>query len=112
MFNLILNPMMIALSLSTATGVFVHDMKLDKAATVAFALPTAFAAFDTAAKLAHLAPDLHAHSERGSLTQAIHDLKSSNPRVQPRAHDDRKHLMQKHVSRGTHPYDAYYVPVV
>lgn len=111
MFNLILNPMLIALSLSTATGVFVHDMKLDKATVVALALPSVVASYDAAAKLAQLAPDLHAHSERGSLSQAIHDLKASNPRVQPRTNDDKKHLMQKHVSRGTHPYDAYYVPL-
>ena len=111
MFNLLINPMMIALSLSTATGVFVHDMKLDKAAAVALALPSVVATYDVAAKLAQLAPDLHAHSERGSIAQAVHDLRSTSPRVQPRSNDDKKHLMQKHVSRGTHPFDAYYVPL-
>ena len=111
MFNLIINPLAIAISVSTAFGIFIHDTKIDKFAMTALALPAVVASYDASAKLAHIAPDLHTHAERTSISQAVNDLRAQNPRVQPRHNDDKKHLMQRHAARGSHSFDTYNLPV-
>jgi hypothetical protein len=111
MFSLstLLTPLSIALSLSTATGVLLHDTKLDKAA--AAMTPAVSANFESADRSAKLTGDAHTHVERGSLSQAVRDIKAQNPRVQPRATDDKKYLMQKNAPRGYHSFDNYNVPL-
>lgn len=111
MFPALINPLAILVSLSTATGVFVHDTKIDKATTVMTA-PAVMAAYEASTKQAGLSPDLHTHAERGSLTQAVHDLKTQNPRIQPRNNEDKKHLLQKRVAKGHHAFDNYNLPIV
>lgn len=56
--------------------------------------------------------DSHTSFERGSLSQAVHELKSPSPSIQPRSNEDKKHLMQKHVARGHHAFDSYNLPIV
>lgn len=104
-----INSFAIAISLSTATGVFMHDTKLDKAMTT-LSLPPAIA--DTSASASKvLGGTPHTHTERVSFSQAVHDLKTQNPRVQPRS-DDKKHLLQKRVMKGHHAFDNYNLPIV
>ena len=106
MFSFFINSFAIGLSVSTALGIFVHDTKIDKFTITALALPAVVAGYDASTKLAaHLSTDFHTHSERTSLSQAIHDLRHTNPRVQPRHNDDKKHLLQRHATRGTFSYD-------
>lgn len=111
MFNSILNPIAIFISLTTASGILVHDTKIDKAAAVAFAAPAVIASFDAPSKSASFSSDAHTHVERASVSQTINTLNGHTPSVQPRA-DDKKHLMQKHVGRGHHAFDNYNLPVV
>jgi hypothetical protein len=112
MFNALFHPLVI-ISLSIATGVFVHDTRLDKAAQMALSLPSLIATTDSVnTKTFGLTGDPHTHAERGSLSQTVHELKSTSPRIQPRAHEDRKHLMQKHIGRGHHAFDNYNLPLV
>jgi hypothetical protein len=111
MFSLIINPLAIIVSLTTACGVFVHDMKIDKFTMAALALPAVVASYDAGSKLAQLSPDLHTHSERLSLSQAVNDLRAQQPRVQPRTNDDKKHLLQRHAVRGAHTFDTYNLPI-
>lgn len=104
--QLILSPCVALLSMCTATGVFMHDTQLDKATTTALK-NAAVVAYDTSAlpqSGAH-----HTHSERSPLAQALHDLRSSTPRMQPRD-DHRKHVLAKRVVRGVHAFDSYYLP--
>ncbi|MFZ2835726.1 hypothetical protein D3C85_220780 [compost metagenome] len=108
-FTTLLTPLSIALSLSTATGVLLHDTKLDKAASLA---PALSAGLDAADRSIKLAGDPHTHAERGSLSQAVRDIKSQNPRVQPRTTEDKKHLMQKNAPRGYHSFDSYNTPLI
>lgn len=108
-FTTLLTPLSIALSLSTATGVLLHDTKLDKAASLA---PALSAGLDAADRSIKLAGDPHTHAERGSLSQAVRDIKSQNPRVQPRTTEDKKHLMQKNTPRGYHSFDSYNTPLI
>ena len=105
-----LNPLAILMSLSTATGVLVHDMHLDQAATT-MAMPAAMANTDTT-KTANLGGTDHTHVERASVSQALLHLNSHNPRIQPRVFEDKKHLLQKRVMRGHHAFDNYNLPIV
>lgn len=111
MFANLLHPLLAIMSLSTATGVLVHDTRIDKATVSALALPSVMASVDAASKLSALSGDAHTHVERGSLAQAVHDLKAQNPRIQPRS-DEKRHFLQKHVARGHHAFDNYNLPLV
>ncbi len=101
----------ITISIITALGIFVHDMKIDKFTLTALALPVVVATFETGSRMALFANDAHTHVERVSFAQAVADLRSPSPRVQPRAHDDRKHLMQRYVARGDRFFDSYNLPL-
>lgn len=92
----LLTPLSIAMSLSTATGVFVHDTKLDKATMTAIAAPAATVGVMAAgASAMHLSGDFHTHAERISLSQSVKDLNNQNPRIQPRSDKDRKNMKGK-----------------
>lgn len=104
-----LSQLAIGLSLTTALGVFVHDTKLDQA-TMKLLAPPAINHPDGAARSAKLAGDPHTHSERGSLSQAVRDVKGAHPRVQPRD-DHKKFLLQKRVTKGVFAFDGYYMPL-
>lgn len=111
MFTPLLHPIIVAMSLSTSFGIVLHDTRIDKATVSALALPSIMASVDTANKLAALGGDAHTHVERGSLAQAVHDLKAQNPRIQPR-NETKKHALPKYVARGHHAFDNYNLPVV
>jgi len=110
----ITNPIAILLTFSTATGVLLHDMHIDKAAVTALSLPSSLATYEANNnnKLVSFSTDLHTHTERNSLAQVVHDLKTPSPRLQPRQNDDKKHLLQKYATRGHHAFDNYNLPLV
>lgn len=111
MFASLLNPILAIMSLSTVTGVLVHDTRIDKAMVTALALPAAIVSVDSSSKLAGLSGDLHTHAERTSLSQAVHDLKGQTPRIVPR-NEDKKHTLPKFVAKGHHAFDNYNLPIV
>lgn len=110
MFSKSIKPLVITLSLATAFGIFVHDSRIDKATAAAVALPAILVTYHLGSVMTLLGSDAHTHTERLSLSQAVNDLKAQNPRMQPRSSDDKKHLMQRYVSRGYHPFDSYNTP--
>ena len=110
MFNLLINSLAILTSFGTATGVLIHDMHIDQAAST-LAMPVAMASTDTT-KTVSLGGADHTHVERTSLSQTVNALRMANPRLQPRASEDKKYLLQKRVMRGHHPFDSYYLPIV
>ena len=93
----------LALSLSTAGGLLLHDTNVDKAMVKAVSQHA-----DVTAPGAMP----HTHSERSSLHQAIRDLNASQPRTQPRGQEDRKYVQAKPSARGHHPFDNYTLPLV
>lgn len=99
----------LSLSLGTATGVFLHDTRLDKMASI-LALPSIIIQTE-AAKLVHIG-DFHTHIERGSIARAAHIFHSSTPGLSPRVQEDKKHLLQRNAARGHHPFDNYNLPLV
>jgi hypothetical protein len=109
MLNSFINYFFIGMSLATATGVLVHDTHAD----AALMLPSAIHADSSGSKLSIFsAGNDHTHVERGSLSQAVHELKTPTPSVQPRSSEDKKHLLQKHTARGHHAFDNYNLPIV
>lgn len=96
-YSVFITPFTIFLSLSTSVGVFVHDMKLDTVTLTVIAAPVVFAG---GIQLA-LAAEHHTHSDRGSLSQAVHDAKGANPLLQPRsAHKNKKYLTKRSMLTG------------
>lgn len=94
MFPLLINPIPLILTLSTAFGVLVHDTQIDKATATAMTMPITIVAYG-AADIALKLNDPHVHSERAPLSEGVRDLKASQPRVQPRNGDDKKYVTQK-----------------
>lgn len=108
----LLNSFIALTSLATATGILLHDTGIDKAASVA-ALPTAALHAEAGAKLVQPSPnDLHTHVERTNVGQATNFLHSNTPGLAPRASEDKRHLMQRHVGRGHHAFDNYNLPLI
>lgn len=109
----LLNSLLVLISLSTTTSVLLHDMRLDKMMVTALAAPVATPAYEpTNNKLVNFSTDMHTHTERHAIAQVIHDLKTPDPRVQPRGTEDKKHLMPRHAPRGYHAFDNYNLPLV
>lgn len=110
--NLLLHPLIALASLSTASGVVLHDTRLDKMAITAITAPAASASYEAGnVKTVNLSADAHTHTERNSLSQVVNDLKSPNPRQQPRGSEDKKYLLQKQAPKGVHAFDSYYLPL-
>lgn len=109
--SLLVTPLSIFLSLSTATGVFVHDTRIDKATLSVMSAPSVSAGYQSNTKLVNYATDSHTHVERHSLSQSLHELRSENPRVQPRTNNDKKYLTHKNLGFGHNPFNSYAFPL-
>lgn len=110
MLQIIISQLAVVISLSTSAGIFLHETKVDKLASLAMTTPTA--AYEKIADhgLMLLEGMPHTHSEGTSLTSASHVLRTS-PSLTPRRDNDEKYRLQKRVSRGTHLFDSYYLPL-
>jgi hypothetical protein len=110
--NILIHPVIAIIALTTASSVVLHDTRLDKMAVTALTAPSSSPAYEAGnVKTVNLSTEAHTHTERNSLSQVINDLKTPNPRQQPRGNEDKKHLMQKHAARGYHYFDNYYMPL-
>lgn len=107
-YSLLITLLTALLSLATAAGIFVHDMKIDKLAITAIAAPLALAGGVHAA----LSTELHPHAERGSLKQAVSDAQGNNPLLQPRsAHKNKKYLTKRKMLVGHRSLFGMLVPL-
>jgi hypothetical protein len=104
MITTLFNSLIAILSLSTAAGVLVHDMHLDTAAATLSAPTIASDQSKTP-----LSTDPHTHPERHSFSRLFGQ---HAPSIQPRAGEDKKHLMQKNATKGHHPFDNYNLPMI
>jgi hypothetical protein len=110
--NILIHPILVLTSLTTASGVMIHDTKIDKMTVTAITSPAASSSYEAGnVKIISLSTDAHTHTERNSLSQVVNDLKTPNPRQQPRGTEDKKHLMQKHVAKGHQLFDGYSLPL-
>jgi len=83
----------IIFTLFTAAGVLMHDMHIDKAATLAVTLPAVIATAGAAEHL--LASSQHTHSETTSFPRFSAAYRSSLPTVKPPRDDERHHIQDK-----------------
>lgn len=109
--SLLVTPLSIFLSLSTATGVLVHDTRLDKATLTVLSGSAAGTNSEANTKLVNHATDSHTHVERHTLSSALHQLRSDNPKVSPRTDEEKHHAAQKHLGFGNNPYENSFVPI-
>lgn len=99
MFSTIINPIPLIFTIATTFGVLVHDTRIDRATTVALALPAAFATFAAVDSMAK-SGDQHLHVERVSASGHLASIQLSVPRIQPRD-DDRRYVQSKKIAFGS-----------
>jgi hypothetical protein len=105
----IINPISVLISLSTMFGIVLHDTKFDQMTTTYLTAPALRVSFDGATNV--LSKMDHTHTERVSVSELGRSLAYESPRTQVR-NDIRKHIMQKNVMRGHHPFDNYSLPIL
>jgi predicted ATPase len=94
MYHLLISPLSVAITLTTAFGVIIHDTRIDRATSTALAAPAVIASYGVADVLSKLS-DVHTHTER------VH-MASEQPRVQPRSGDDKKYITGKKFSYSSY----------
>lgn len=111
MFQIIISPLAVMLSLSTGAGVVLHETKVDKLASLAMVTPEMATQkiADNGTKLLDGMP--HTHSEGSSLTSSSRELRTQSPSLTPRRDKDEKYRLQKKIPRGVHLFDSYYLPL-
>ena len=104
----IIKPLPILVTLVTAFGVLVHDLHVDRATTVAIALPVLMASAAGMDKL--IGGDAHVHVERASPGRPFSAFKSSLPNTQPPRDDEKKYASNKRASLGFGSDQGYVWP--
>ncbi len=97
----------IILSLVTATGIFIHDARIDKATYMSgeYLLKRNVVTTD-AGTLA----EAHVHPEHTQRT--LNGFVYQSPSIQPRENKSKRYLMQNAEPRGRHAFDNYSLPIV
>ncbi len=99
----------IGLITTLSLGIFVHDTSIDQAATLAVALPVAFATVDMA--MFHLSAGAdHTHSESNPLASAMRGIRGGMPKIQPKK-DGRRFIMRRTAGKSGNPLGDYYMPL-
>lgn len=109
----IANIIIASLSLVTATGIFIHDGRIDRAAST-FRPISAKHSTDSgtagASADAGLAGHPHTHPEKAS--RALKNFSYQSPSINPRENRSKKYMLQNAEPRGRHAFDNHYLPLV
>ena len=109
MQQLFLSQLILFLSLSTGSGILLHETKVDKM-TVLVVAPSVVVAKKV--ESGHLLESMpHTHSEAGTLESNSREFRSKSPSVAPRRDRDEKYRLDKKVPRGYHLFDSYHLPL-
>jgi hypothetical protein len=111
MFQIIISPLALMVTLSTSAGVVIHETKVDKVASLAIAAPAEATQKIAEKGLTLLEGIPHTHSEGTSLSSASREFRSQSPSLSPRRENDEKYRLQKKVPRGAHLFDSYHLPL-
>lgn len=109
MNQLFIGPLAILLSLSTGTGILLHETKVDKLTVLALAHPATAAQKVAKGSLLESMP--HTHSEAGMLQSSSREFRTKSPGMAPRRDRDERYRLQKKVPRGFHLFDSYHLPL-
>lgn len=108
MLKVYLSPLIALVCLSTTTGLFLHETKVDKLAILTMAAPVVAAQKVASGGLLDSMP--HTHSEAGILETSAREFRGKTPGMTPRR-DKHKYRMNKNVPRGFHLFDSYHLPL-
>lgn len=115
--NTIINAIAVFISLFTATGVFVHEARVDRVTATSAAIRTGALKKapvktnpNAAPSDANISADPHIHPDHGARTLRGFSYKS--PTAPPRAQKMKRYLMQNIEPRGRHAFDNYNLPLV
>lgn len=108
MLKFIISPFALLLTLTTSTGILMHESKIDSFAVLSLTSPVAVAKDLASGKLLETHP--HTHSEAGSLEASSREYRAKTPSIAPRR-DREKYRLQKNVPRGYHLFDSYHLPL-
>lgn len=111
MLQIFISPLAVMLSVSTGAGVLIHETKVDKVASLVTAAPAVATQKVASQGTAMLESMPHTHFEGVSLGSSSRELKTKNPSITPRRNKEDKPHQQKKVSRGTHLFDSYHLPI-
>lgn len=92
MYQLLQQLLPLLITLTTGTGVLLHDSRFDRA--TALAVPIPFSTEDVS-DLAMMLRDQHVHTERVSVGAAAQGLSIADPSIGPRTSDDKKYITSK-----------------
>jgi hypothetical protein len=111
MFQVLISPLAVVLSLSTSSGILLHETKMDKLAALTMMAPVTAAQKIATQGAALLEGMPHTHIEPASLESSSNELRNKTPNQNPRRNEDKKYQLQKKVSRGVHLFDSYHLPL-
>ncbi len=97
------------LSLSTSTGIILHETKVDKLTVLAVSSPVRVAKKVSKGGLLDNTP--HTHSDTGVIESSARELRTQKPSTTPRRDRDEKYRLGKKVPRGFYLFDSYYLPL-
>lgn len=110
MFEMLLSPLAIFLSLCTSTGILLHETKVDKVAALTLLAPVSATRYAADTNVGKLETSAHTHVEHTSLDQVSSELRTQSPTTTPRK-EDKKYRLQKKVARGFYAFDSYNLPL-
>lgn len=102
------NTIGIILSLVTATGIFVHDARIDKVAKLSS--DYVYRRNLVNSSDGSMVSEPHVHPERAQRT--LNGFSYQSPSIQPRENKSKKYLMQNVEPRGRHAFDNFNLPIV
>ena len=108
MFEAVINPIAIIISLCTTTGVLLHETRIDKVASLTVLSPVPVVSLSAEDASRKLEGQPHTHVDKTSPKNFSKHLTSPQPRISPRR--DEKYRLQKKVGRGVHIFDSYHLP--
>lgn len=111
--NKLLNTFAIFISLFTATGIFVHEVHVDRATATSVAVRTGALKKPGAPATpadANIGAEPHTHPDHGARTLKGFSYKS--PTAPPREQKMKKYMMQNIEPRGRHAFDNHHLPLV
>ncbi len=108
--NKLLNTFGIVLSLLTATGVFIHDVKIDHITPAAIKTAAKKSAYKTPHADLGLSTSDHIHPEQ--INRTLQGFAYKTPMYPPRVSRMKRHLLQNYEPRARHAFDSYYLPEI
>ena len=111
----LLNHFMTGISLLTALGVFVHDGRVDKAATTVLYGQSSVASNGTAIQRYQdfMSGDAHTHPDHNAARSALlNSFAYQSPSVPPRGEEHKRHMVRENRTRGHFAFDNLSLPYI